>query len=292
MHIPVLVKEVLEIFDPKPNRHFIDCTLGEGGHAKAILERTAPDGMLLGIDRDGMILEKARAALHEFGERIVLVSDTYANLAEIREMYQFPKAYGILFDLGISSWHLEESNAGFSFQRDEPLDMRFDRENIAGPTARDIVNRWPPQQLSDIFTIFGEERFAQHISHAIADARGRKEIETAKELADIIERAVPRQGGIHPATRVFQALRIIVNKELEMLEGVLPQAVETLEEGGKIIVISYHSLEDRVVKFFFRDAARSGGHRLLTPKPLTATQEEIRENLRSRSAKLRALQKT
>lgn len=292
MHIPVLLEEVLEYLKPQPGQHFIDCTVGEGGHAAAILEKTAPEGRLLAIDRDGAMLERARITLQPYGDRVLFVRDTYANLSAIYSLYDFPKAHGILFDLGISSWHLEESHGGFSFQREETLDMRFDREDWQAPSAQDIVNRWREEDLAHIFSVFGEERFANRIAHAISDARTRRSITTAKELALLVERAIPRQGRLHPATRIFQALRIVVNKELEMLEHALPQAIEVMVPEGRVAVISYHSLEDRVVKFFFRNAAANKGGIILTGKPVTPQEKEIAANPRARSAKLRVFQKS
>lgn len=303
MHVPVLLKEILEIFNPQPGQHFIDCTVGEGGHAKALLAKTAPDGKLLGIDRDSEIIKIAEENLKSFGSRILFIHDTYANLATICDLYHFPNPSGVLLDLGISSWHLEESGGGFSFKRDEALDMRFARRasggedpsfiDEEGATAADIVNTWREDDLAHIIEQFGEDRLAHTIAHAIVASRKQRRITKTQDLVEIIERAVgPRpEQRVHPATRTFQALRIVVNHELEALEQALPQAFNLLAVDGKLIVVSYHSLEDRIVKRFFRTKSEQGLAEILTKKPQVATQEEVMKNPRSRSAKLRALTK-
>lgn len=287
MHVPVLVQEVLHYLNPKSGECFIDTTVGEGGHAQAILERTSPDGKLFGIDRDPVMLERARKNLEHYGERVLLLHDSYNHLAELCDIYQFAGVDGILFDLGISSWHVFESGGGFSFRKDELLDMRFDRESDE-PTAADVVNRWREDDLAHIFQLFGEERFAHRIAHAIAEARSRRPIGTSLELADIIEKAVPRAGHLHPATRAFQAIRIVVNRELELFEEALPHALRVLKKGGRIVIISYHSLEDRIVKNFLKTAAREQKLTLATKKPVIPGWEEMNANPRARSAKLRA----
>lgn len=280
-HKPVLSKEVLKYLAPRPNENFIDATIGEGGHALAILEKNKPKGRVLGIDQDPEILKKIK-----FHQRLVLVNDSYANLKKLVEKYKFGPVNGILFDLGMSSWHLEKSGRGFSFLRDEPLDMRYSPQ--ANPlTAEIILNQWPEDKISRVLKEYGEERFAKRIAKAVIKERP---VKTTSQLVEIIRRAVPgkyRKGRIHFATRVFQALRITVNDELNNLKKVLPQAIEVLAFQGRIVIISFHSLEDRIVKNFFRDLSPEKLN-ILTKKPITSTQEEIKINPRSRSAKLRA----
>jgi len=287
MHIPVLQKEVIQYLDPKSNENFIDCTVGEGGHALAILEKTAPKGKILGIDADPEIIKSLKLS-----SRIILVCDSFVNLKEVVEKTRFKSVQGILFDLGLSSWHLEESKRGFSFQRNEPLDMRY---NPRSPlTAARIVNYYSFQEIEKILKEYGEERFAQEIAKEIITIRKIKPIETTFQLAEIIKRATPRWyhwKKIHPATRTFQALRIAVNDELNNLRKTLPQTIEILKPGGRLVVISFHSLEDRIVKYFYREQASVNRLKILTKKPVTPSKEEMKINPRSRSAKLRAAMK-
>jgi len=284
IHIPVLQKEVLEYLDPKPNENFIDCTIGEGGHSLAILEKTAPEGKVLGIDWNEEIIKNTK-----YKNRIIPVCDNFVNLKEIIVKQKFKKISGILFDLGMSSWHLEGSGRGFSFLKKEPLDMRYNPQN---PTsAEKILNYWSREEIEKILREFGEERFSKEISEKIIGERKIKPIENTLQLVEIIKRALPSRylyQKINPATRTFQALRIAVNNELNNLQEVLPQALEVLERGGRIAIISFQSLEDRIVKNFFREQAKNNLLKILTKKPITPANEEIRRNPRSRSAKLRA----
>lgn len=268
-HIPVLQKEVIKYLDPSPNENFIDCTFGEGGHALSILEKNSPGGKVLGIDWEIRIQSK--------NKRLILVQDNFANLKEIVEKYKFKPVHGILMDLGYSSWHLDESGRGFSFKRKEPLDMRYDKNG--GLTAEKIVNYWSKLEIQKILTEYGEEKRAGNIAEKITEARKWKPIENTKQLAEIISKtgSSPRQ--------TFQAIRIAVNDELGNLEKVLPQAIEILEQGGRLAVISFHSLEDRIVKNFFKNSS----FEILTKKPITPGLEEITKNSRARSAKLRAI---
>lgn len=294
MHIPVLLKEVLDIFDPKPGQVYIDATVNGGGHTQAILERIGSKGKLLGIDWDCELLERIK----DKGQRIkadnlILECDNYANIESIARKYNLDKIDGILFDLGFSSHQLEESGRGFSFLKKEPLDMRYNvHENKY--SASTIVNTWPREAIEDILRKFGEERFAGRIAAGIVRARAVRRISASDELADIVERSVPGagRGRIHPATRTFQALRIAVNHELENLKQALKSSVGLLRPQGKIIVISFHSLEDRIVKNFFREEQKKGVMTILTKKPITASLEERRANSRARSAKLRAAEIT
>jgi len=283
MHIPVLQKEVLQYLSPKPNENFIDCTIGGAGHALAILEKTGPGGEVLGIDRDPELLKNIKKQ-----KRLILVCDNFSNLKEIARKNKFTKVNGVLFDLGMSSWHLDESGRGFSFQKREPLDMRYNSQIQL--TAEKIVNYWSKFDIEKILKEYGEEKFAYQIAERIINERKLRPIRNTLQLVEIIKKAVPKRylhGKLHPATRTFQALRITVNDELNNLEKALPQAQELLKTGGRIVVISFHSLEDRLVKNFFK----SESLKILTKKPVTPSIEEIKINHRARSAKLRAAQK-
>jgi len=286
IHKPVLLKETIECLNVEKNKNYVDCTIGEGGHAKEILKRNEPEGKVLGIEIDPELYKKLR---EEKLERLILVNDSYSNLKEIVEREGFKEIHGILFDLGISSWHIEKSGRGFSFLRDEPLIMRYDRRQKL--TAERIVNEWPEKEIERILREFGEERFAKRIAREIAKARKTKPIKTTLRLVEVIKRAVPsfyQHRKIHFATKTFQALRIAVNNELENLRIALPQAIEVLEKGGRLVVISFHSLEDRIVKNFLKEKEREGKIKILTKKPIRPSKEEIIKNPRSRSAKLRA----
>jgi 16S rRNA (cytosine1402-N4)-methyltransferase len=295
IHIPVLQKEVIRYLNPKPGENFIDATIGGGGHTAAILEKNGPNGKVLGIDRDPEILKCLRPDLKHFEQqgRLILDNNNFVNLKKISEKCNFKRVNGILFDLGMCKWHLEGSGRGFSFQKDEPLDMRYDFEKSC-LTAQKIINEWSEEKIERILREYGEERFAKRIARKIAEMREVKPIKTTFQLKDIILRAIPqkfRRGKIHCATRIFQALRIAVNQELENLKIVLPQALEILEPGAKIVLISFHSGEDRIVKNFFREKSRQRVIEILTKKPIKPTLEEIKINPCSRSAKLRAIQK-
>ncbi len=294
MHQPVLLKEILGYFEPKPGQNFVDCTIGLAGHTLPIAKRILPKGKVLGIELDEQVIEKVRPIVA--GQKnIILKRGNYVHLKEIVREINFQPVDGILFDLGMSSWQIEESGRGFSFQKDEPLSMSYQNQGL---TAERIVNQWSVEKLTAIFRDYGQERYAGRIARQIDQFRRLQPIKTSKQLAEIIKRARPVKSGhqkIHWATRVFQALRIVVNDELGNLEKALPQTLEILERGGRLAVISFHSLEDRIVKNFFRQAAQedspySGpgqGIKILTKKPIGPSQEEIIVNPRSRSAKLR-----
>jgi len=277
MHIPVLKKEVLQYLDPKPNENFIDCTINGGGHTYNILKKTKPNGKVLGIELDKDIFDKLSLSKKD---RLVLTNDSYVNLKEIVKKTKFTSINGILFDLGMSSWHLEESGRGFTFLKDELLDMRYSLENDL--TAEYIINNWSESEIARILREYGEERFARRISKRIVQERP---IKTTFQLVKVIG---SKRGKIHHSARTFQALRIAVNDELNNLKKALPKVVEALEKGGRIVIISFHSLEDRIVKNFFKDS----NLKVLTKKPVIPSQEEIKINRRSRSAKLRAATKT
>jgi len=289
IHIPVLQKEVLKYLDPKPNQNFIDCTIGEAGHTLAILEKNRPKGKVLGIEWD---IELYKNLSKSDINRLVLANDNFVNLKEIVEREKFRPIKGILFDLGMSSWHLEESGRGFSFLRKEPLDMRYNSQNPL--TAEKIVNYWLESEIEKILREYGEERFSGKIAKEIIKERKVKPIKNTSQLIEFLKRAVPfryQHQKIHFATRTFQALRITVNDELNNLKKVLPQALEILMPGGSLVIISFHSLEDRIVKNFLRNRAKEGLLKILTKKPIRPKEEEIKINPRSRSAKLRAILK-
>jgi len=277
VHVPVLTKEVIEYLDPKSNENFIDATFGGGGHALEILKRNGPRGKVLGIDWDAESVKSFEAK-----ERLILINDSYTNLKDIVKRYNL-KVNGIHLDLGMSSWHLEKSGRGFSFLKDEPLDMRYSDKNDL--TAGKIVNQYSEKEIERILREYGEEKFSRKIAEKIVKARP---IKSTFQLVKAIK--MPQKGRIHWATRTFQALRIAVNDELVNLEKVLPRAVEVLASGGRLAVISFHSLEDRIVKNFFKSLS-SEDFKILTKKPIKASQEEVKDNPRSRSAKLRAIKK-
>ncbi len=329
MHIPVLQKEVIEYLDPKPNENFIDCTLGEAGHTLALLEKNKPDGKVLGIEIDPQLYEILKASeiknlprtepkvlvrgqkspkqslrdatgQAKIKNRLILVNDSYTNLKEIVKKYKFEPISGILFDLGMSSWHLEKSGRGFSFLRNELLDMRYHnntffhgREKMCnGLTAEEIVNNWPKEEIEKILREYGEEKFDQRIAKKIIETRRIKPIKTTFQLVEMIRRATPswyHHQKINFATRTFQALRIAVNDELNNLKMALPQALEILKPEGRLAVISFHSLEDRIVKNFFKE--NKPRLKILTKKPIFPSNEEIKVNPCSRSAKLRVAAK-
>jgi 16S rRNA (cytosine1402-N4)-methyltransferase len=281
-HLPVLLDEVIRELAPKPGGKYVDGTVGAGGHAEAILRATAPDGRVLGLDGDPEALDAARATLSSFGERAILVRSNFIQLKTIATAYRFVPADGVLLDLGLSSMQLANPERGFSFLSDG-LDMRMD--NRTSPTALEIVNEYEEKELADLIFVLGEEHAARRIARWIVAHRP---LGSAQELAGVIERAVGRRGKIHPATRTFQALRIAVNQELENLEAVLPQLGEVVRQGGRVAIISFHSLEDRIVKNFFR---ASGDWINLTKHPIKPTYQQTRENARARSAKLRVAER-
>jgi len=290
MHIPVLQKEVLEFLSPKADENFIDATIGGGGHAFEILKHTAPNGKLLGIDVNLAAIEdlKEKIKNEEIKNRLILICGNFSNLQNIVRDFNFNSVRGVLADLGFSSGELETSGRGFSFLRDEPLDMRYGKNEL---TAEKIINNWSDQDLTKIFREYGEERFADKIAAAIVRDRKTKRIETTFELVRIIRQSTPyfyHRRRLHPATKVFQALRIAVNDELNNLNKFLPQVLDVLVSGGRLAIISFHSLEDRIVKNFLKEKKREGLIEILTKKVTRPRHEEIAQNPRARSAKLRA----
>ena len=308
LHIPVLLEESFELLAPAldgPGSLIVDCTLGLGGHAEAFLERL-PQSRLIGIDRDPQALELSRKRLQRFGQRVRFVEGNFHELESLATLHGFSKPRGILADLGVSSMQLDLPERGFSFQRDGPLDMRM---GATGPSARDVVNDYPEAELERIIREYGEERQARRIARAIADQRRQARIETTGELREVVVRAKGkarpgRESRVDPATLVFQALRIEVNQELDGLGEFLDQAAQQLESEGRLVVISYHSLEDRIVKNRFRETARGEidpvtGRpvseqkliEVMTRKPLRPGPVELARNPRARSARLRAIRK-
>lgn len=285
VHVPVLPQEVLSWLDPQPGQTIVDCTLGAGGHARLLLDRLGPAGHLIGLDQDPQALERTRARLHD--PRTILVHANFENLTEVLQQLQIAPVDGVLADLGFSSDQLANPLRGLSFQSEGPLDMRLDPTR--GEPASALVRRLHEHELADIFWQFGEERFSRRIARKIVETRKKNPIETTAQLADLVRSCVPRPRGhrhvIDPATRVFQALRIAVNDELGALERLLAQLPECLKLGGRAVIISFHSLEDRLVKQAFRQGEQ---WQELTRKPVQASEEEQRQNPRARSAKLRA----
>lgn len=298
IHIPVLLKEVIEAIKVVPGGQYIDCTLGGGGHSAAILEQ---GGQVLGIDIDPQAIELARERLHPYGKKAILINESYETLEEICNRTGFHSTRGVLFDLGMSSLQLDDTKRGFSFQHEAPLNMCYNPSQEI--TAATIVNTFPQKEIADIIKRYGEDRRGNEIARSIV---AKRPLNTTLELAATVARAVGTRGRIHPATKTFQALRIAVNRELERLKIALKQALNILEVGGRIVVISYHSLEDRLVKDFFRMESQSclcpprtpvcicSHHatlKLITKRVVTPTHTEVLANPRSRSAKMRAAER-
>ena len=301
-HKPVLYQEIIHALQPRNGGRYVDGTLGAGGHARGVLEACAPDGQLLGLDVDPNALAIARETLAPYEGRVHLAQASHITLSEQLASLEWDAIDGIVLDLGASSMQFDNAERGFSFMQDGPLDMRF------GPhvtmSAADIINAYDEKELADIIFKYGEDRDARKIARAIVNSRP---LHTTRELVAVIEKASPRRGDkIHPATQTFQALRIVVNEELAAVEITLPQAVAALKSGGRCAVISFHSLEDRIVKDYFREQSkdlvnppyeriyeveRKAVVKLVNKKPILPTEEEMRENPRARSAKLRVVEK-
>ncbi|MHB1392276.1 MAG: 16S rRNA (cytosine(1402)-N(4))-methyltransferase RsmH [Clostridia bacterium] len=306
-HKPVLLKETLEYLDLKPGGVYIDGTLGGAGHSSEIIKRIIPEGVLLGIDQDSNAINAAKERLKDYNDNVIVVRDNFRNIKAIAQGFGFREVDGVLLDIGVSSHQLDEDERGFSYMHDGPLDMRMDTNRDY--TALDIVNDATERELTRIISDYGEEKWAVRIAKFIIEERKNGRIETTFKLVDIIKRAIPaaarREGG-HPAKRTFQALRIAVNDELEVLEQAVKDAVDILKPGGRLVVITFHSLEDRIVKTVFNNMERPcicppqlpicmcGKEPLLkvvTRKPVTAREEELESNTRSKSAKLRAAER-
>ncbi len=291
-HRPALVEETVAWLAPQPGATVVDGTLGTGGHSLAILPHLMPAGRLIAIDRDPHALELAQQRLIEFASQIHFVRENFLHLPEILKRLQVTQLNGLLADLGLSSLHVDVAQRGFSFQQAGPLDMRMDPDQSM--TAASLLQRVSEAELVRILEIYGEERWARRIARGIVTARRSTPIDTTSHLAQIIRGAVPRQAKserLHPATRTFMALRIAVNDELANLEALLRALPELLAPQGRAVIITYHSLEDRLVKRSFQAGARAGIFRLLTKKPVRPSEQELAENPRSRSAKLRAVER-
>jgi 16S rRNA (cytosine1402-N4)-methyltransferase len=290
-HTPVMVEEVVRYLSSSEKEGiYVDCTLGSGGHTEAILKKGA--GRVIGIDQDEEQVNRARERLKGYGHRIALIHNNFKNLKEIFQKLKISEVKGILFDLGVSSEHLQEPSRGFSFLASGPLDMRMDRRSKI--TASDLVNNLPFPALKELIFEFGQEHWASKIAKFIVKERKHRPFQTTKELADLIKRVIPYskvRRKIHPATRTFQALRIAVNNELEILKESLPRAIDILSKKGRILVISFHSLEDGITKRVFREEAKLGRIKILTKKPLLPSLREVVFNPRARSAKLRVAEK-
>ena len=290
MHVPVMAVEVVELLSAPHPHTIVDATLGTGGHAAALLG-AAQTARLLGIDRDAGALAAARERLAEFVSRVTLVHANFSEIGRAMREHGFDSADAIVADLGMSSFALDDPARGFSFRSEGPLDMRMDQQS--SPSAYDLVNEESEEELARIIRDYGEERMARRVARVIVEARRRHPIETTGELRALVERALGahRRGGIHPATRTFQALRVAVNREMENLAGFLGDAPGLLAPGGRLAVIAYHSMEDRPVKERFRELARSGGYKNLTTKVIKPTDAETADNPRARSARLRCLER-
>jgi 16S rRNA (cytosine1402-N4)-methyltransferase len=303
-HIPVLRNEVIKFLVTNPDGVYVDGTLGGAGHAESIIEKIYPHGTLIGIDADADAHVEAKERLQRFSAKVVFVHDNNANIRSILQSHNFPSIQGMLLDLGVSSFQLDEGSKGFSFRGDDVLDMRMDRRQPFN--ASTVLNTYSDERLADVFWNYGEERNSRKIARAIAESREVKKIETTGDLANIVERKVPGQFLTKTLARIFQALRIEVNHELDSLPRTLNDTVDFLVSGGRIVVISYHSLEDRIVKNFFQKHSAAiipSGHKLvpdmpatpklrvLTKKPVVASREEQLSNPRSRSAKMRVAER-
>ncbi len=301
LHKPVLYKEIIHALQPKSPGRYVDGTVGAGGHARGILEACAPAGRLLGLDVDPQALAIARETLAPYGKRLVLVQASYSSLPDVLKRLGWDAVNGIVLDLGVSSMQLDQAERGFTFQHEAPLDMRFDPEH--GMPAAELLNTASEQEIADILFRYGEEPQARRIARSIVRARP---IQTTVQLAELVKKAYPGHSRLHPATRTFQALRIAVNDELTTVEEGLPKAVQALRPGGRLAVIAFHSLEDRIVKDFLRSESKDRVNppyeqiyeveskatlKEVNRKPITPSLEETEENPRARSAKLRVAEK-
>lgn len=308
-HIPVMVKEVIDYLNVRPGKNYVDCTLGGAGHSKAILDKIMPDGFLVGIDQDNDAIENAKRILSNYEPQVAIFHDNFVNIKFVLSQLNIHKVDGILADLGVSFHQLAQSGRGFTFQKDEPLDMRMDKNSVL--TAGDIINNADEKKLADIFFQYGEERWSKQIAASIVKDRRVKAIQTSFELVRIISDSIPKKyiskpQRIHPATRVFMALRIAVNQELDRLKLFLDTAVDMLNPGGRLCILCFHSLEDRIVKHWMKTMAKGcicpptfpkcvcmseKKVRFLTKKPVRPTDQEIKINPMARSTRLRAAER-
>lgn len=297
LHVPVLLEEVLTHLAPRPGGRYVDATVNGGGHARAVLAASAPDGRVLAIDRDPELLTalRVRMAGEPAASRVELVHASFKALSRIVAERHFAPVDGVLFDLGVSSFHVDLSARGFSFMRDEPLDMRFDPGDDACESAADVLASRSAEELTALLRTYGEERFASRIARTVVARRREAPIATTAQLLAVIEQSLPphvRWRAARDAARVFQALRIAANDELEAVAEALPQALAALAPGGRLVVIAFHSLEDRLVKNFFKDEQGAGRLRILTKRPVRPSDAEIAVNPRAASAKLRAAERS
>ena len=294
VHVPVMAEEVCEWMNISPHGIYVDCTVGAGGTTRKILEKSQNNATVIALDRDREAIALSRKNLEGYKSSVKLFNGNFSHLAEFIAEAGVKQVDGIVFDLGVSSWQLDQPNRGFSFTQDGPLDMRMDATQVL--TAEQMVNQASEKELADLIFRYGEERFSRRIARGVVQARSVNPIRTTLALVKVIENSVPgvyRRGRLHPATRTFQALRIAVNHELDILEGALRSAVDCLKVGGRLCVISFHSLEDRIVKHTFRALAEKGKAivSILTKRPLRPSEEEVRHNPRARSAKLRVVER-
>ncbi|MCK4994219.1 MAG: 16S rRNA (cytosine(1402)-N(4))-methyltransferase RsmH [Candidatus Omnitrophica bacterium] len=291
-HIPVMYSEVLSYMKLLPGKVIVDCTLGEGGHSEGILRKITPGGHLIGIDQDDDALSATRLRLSRFEGSFSLIRDNFKNITDVLANLDLNAMDGVVFDLGVSNMQLVTPERGFSFQFDGPLNMRMDKH--AQITAFDLVNNLSEEEIANLIFTFGQERYSRRIASRIVRERSSHVITTTQQLADIVVASLPvreRYKRTHPATKTFMALRIAVNRELEVLQSGLTQAIDLLKPGGIICVIAFHSLEDRIVKLEFKSQAKRGRLKIITKKPLIPTDQEIETNRKSRSAKLRVAEK-
>lgn len=291
-HRPVMLEEVIRFLKLKPGMCVVDATVGTGGHAEGILKNISPNGRLVGIDRDNESLDIAKGRLKSFGKSFELIHDDFRNIDTILSARGINHIDAILFDLGVSSYQLDEPGRGFSFKQDGPLDMRMDKDSYI--SAYDLVNNLTEKEISSILKLFGQECWHNRIARFLVKERIKAPIATTGQLKSIVLKAIPYKKGywrIHPATRTFQAFRIAVNRELEALDNSLKKCIDILHDESRACVISFHSLEDRIVKINFREGARAGRLKIITPKPLRPSYEQIKENSRCRSARLRVAEK-
>lgn len=292
LHKSVLVKEVLQYLDVKENKNIIDGTFGQGGHSKLILQNNKPQGKVLAIDADQESYQLGKALSEKYNNRLLMFNGNFCQVDKFIQETEIKKWDGVLLDLGWSMDQIKKSGRGFSFNKEEELDMRYSVEQNL--SAKEVVNTYSEKELADIFYYYGEERQARRIARFIVEAREKEEITTTEQLAEIVKKSIPKRfwsKRLHPATLVFQALRIEVNKELHVLEEFLEKILEFINEQGRVVIISFHSLEDRIVKHTFKKWQRAGQGEILTKKPIQASREEAKENPASRSAKLRCFQK-
>lgn len=293
-HVPVLLKEAIEGLKVSAGSTIVDATAGAGGHTRVLCDLAGEDGTIVAIDQDGEAIERVKEATKECKSNVLITLENFRNIDKILEKNDIKEINGILFDLGLSSHQLEDSGRGFSFQKDEPLAMTFKNDTKGIVTAGEIVNEWGEETIADILYGFGEEQFARRIAKKIVEEREENPINNTRELVEIIEKSVPvsyRKKKIHPATKTFQALRMAVNDEWNALKEGVEKSFEALASGGRMAVISFHSIEDRFIKNFFKDQKEKGIGKIITKRPITATEEELKENKRARSAKLRIIEK-